>query len=202
MGRIWMLGDNVNTDVIIPGRYNVTTDRTQLARYCLCEVLPEFAQQVRVGDVVIAGHNFGCGSSREHAPAALQACGVQVVIARSFARIFYRNAVNIGLPVLVCEEVVAASADGQDIELDLATGVIHNVTTGQAFQAEPLNPFVARIVAAGGIMDGRSAAAALILDASGVVMGTRFLAAEETMVPHQYREAILLASHLDQRRTG
>jgi 3-isopropylmalate/(R)-2-methylmalate dehydratase small subunit len=153
MGRIWMLGDNVNTDVIIPGRYNVTTDRTQLARYCLCEVLPEFAQQVRVGDVVMAGHNFGCGSSREHAPAALQACGVQVVIARSFARIFYRNAVNIGLPVLVCEEVVAASADGQDIELDLATGVIHNVTTGQAFQAEPLNPFVARIVAAGGIIE-------------------------------------------------
>ena len=153
MGRIWMLGDNVNTDIIIPGRYNVTTDRTQLARYCLCEVLPEFAQQVRVGDVVMAGHNFGCGSSREHAPAALQACGVQVIIARSFARIFYRNAVNIGLPVLVCEEVVAASADGQDMELDLATGVIHNRTTGQTFQAEPLNPFVARIVAAGGIIE-------------------------------------------------
>jgi 3-isopropylmalate/(R)-2-methylmalate dehydratase small subunit len=153
MGRIWMLGDNVNTDVIIPGRYNVTTDRTQLARYCLCEVLPEFAQQVRVGDVVMAGHNFGCGSSREHAPAALQACGVQVVIARSFARIFYRNAVNIGLPVLVCEEVVASSTDGQDMELDLATGIIHNVTTGQTFQAEPLNPFVARIVAAGGIIE-------------------------------------------------
>ena len=153
MGRIWMLGDNVNTDVIIPGRYNVTTDRTQLARYCLCEVLPEFAQQVRAGDVVMAGHNFGCGSSREHAPAALQACGVQVVIARSFARIFYRNAVNIGLPVLVCEEVVVASVDGQDMEIDLATGVIHNITTGQKFQAEPLNPFVARIVAAGGIIE-------------------------------------------------
>ena len=104
MGRIWMLGDNVNTDVIIPGRYNVTTDRAQLARYCLCEILPEFSSQVRDGDVIMAGHNFGCGSSREHAPTALQACGVQVVIARSFARIFYRNAVNIGLPVLVCEE--------------------------------------------------------------------------------------------------
>lgn len=152
MARIWMLGDNVNTDVIIPGRYNVTTDRTQLARYCLCEVLPEFAPQVQVGDVVMAGHNFGCGSSREHAPAALQACGVQVIIARSFARIFYRNAVNIGLPVLVCEEVVGASADGQNIEIDLATGAIHNRTTGQDFQAEPLNPFMARIVAAGGII--------------------------------------------------
>jgi 3-isopropylmalate/(R)-2-methylmalate dehydratase small subunit len=153
MGRTWMLGDNVNTDVIIPGRYNVTTDRAQLARYCLCEILPEFSQQVQAGDVVMAGHNFGCGSSREHAPAALQACGVQVVIARSFARIFYRNAVNIGLPVLVCEEAVLASAGGQQVEVDLATGIITNVATAQTFQAEPLNPFVARIVAAGGIIE-------------------------------------------------
>ena len=153
MGRIWMLGDNVNTDVIIPGRYNVTTDRAQLARYCLCEVLPEFAQQVRAGDVVMAGHNFGCGSSREHAPAAIQACGVQVVIARSFARIFYRNAVNIGLPVLICEEAVLGSADGEEMEVDLARGIIVNRTTGQTFQAEPLDPFVARIVAAGGIIE-------------------------------------------------
>jgi len=153
MGRIWMLGDNVNTDVIIPGRYNVTTDRTQLARYCLCEVLPEFAQQVRAGDVVMAGHNFGCGSSREHAPAAIQACGVPVVIARSFARIFYRNAVNIGLPVLVFEDAARASEAGQEIEVDLASGVIHNLTTGQTFQAEPLDPFVARIAEAGGIIN-------------------------------------------------
>src|SRR5579884_4376397 len=140
MGRIWMLGDNVNTDVIIPGRYNVTTDRSQLARHCLCEVLPEFAQQVQPGDIVMAGHNFGCGSSREHAPAALQACGVQVIIARSFARIFYRNAVNIGLPVLVCEEAVLASEDGQRIEVDLTKGIIRNLSTEQTFQAEPLNP--------------------------------------------------------------
>ena len=153
MNRIWMLGDNVNTDVIIPGRYNVTTDRTQLARYCLCEVLPEFSQQVRAGDVVMAGHNFGCGSSREHAPAALLACGVQVVIARSFARIFYRNAVNIGLPVLVCEDAVLGSADGDEIEVNLQTGAIRNITSGQTFQAEPLDPFVERIVAAGGIIE-------------------------------------------------
>ena len=153
MNRIWMLGDNVNTDVIIPGRYNVTTDRAQLARYCLCEVLPEFSQQVRAGDIVMAGHNFGCGSSREHAPAALLACGVQVVIARSFARIFYRNAVNIGLPVLVCEDAVLASADGDEIEADLKTGAIRNITSGQTFQAEPLDPFVERIVAAGGIIE-------------------------------------------------
>ncbi len=153
MGLIWKLGDNVNTDVIIPGRYNVTTDRSQLARYCLCEVRPDFAQQVKPGDVLIAGHNFGCGSSREHAPAALQACGIQVVIARSFARIFYRNAVNIGLPVLVCEEAVLASADGQQMQVELATGTMCNQTTGQSFQAEPLDPFVARIVAAGGIIE-------------------------------------------------
>jgi len=153
MARIWMLGDNVNTDVIIPGRYNVTTDRAQLARYCLCEVLPEFSQQVQAGDVVMAGHNFGCGSSREHAPAALQACGVQVIIARSFARIFYRNAVNIGLPVLICEEAVVAGANGQEIEVDLASGVIRNTTAGQTFQYQALDPFVARIVAAGGIIE-------------------------------------------------
>ena len=153
MGRIWMLGDNVNTDVIIPGRYNVTTDRAQLARYCLCEVLPEFSQQAQMGDVVMAGDNFGCGSSREHAPEAILACGIQVIIARSFARIFYRNAVNIGLPVLVCKDAVLASADGQQMEVDLTTGIISNMTTGQTFQAEPLNPFVARIVAAGGIIE-------------------------------------------------
>jgi len=153
MGRIWKLGDNVNTDVIIPGRYNVTTDRAQLAQHCLCEILPEFAQEVQVGDIVMAGHNFGCGSSREHAPTSIQACGVQVVIARSFARIFYRNAVNIGLPVLVCEDAVLASEDGQQIEVDLANGRIHNLTTGQTFQSEPLDPFVARIVAAGGIIE-------------------------------------------------
>ncbi len=153
MGRIWKLGDNVNTDVIIPGRYNVTTDPAQLARYCLCEVLPEFAQNVQVGDVVMAGHNFGCGSSREHAPAAILACGVHAVVARSFARIFYRNAVNIGLPVLVCEEAVLASDDGQQITVDLTTGVITNRTLELTFQAEPLNPFVARIVAAGGIIN-------------------------------------------------
>jgi 3-isopropylmalate/(R)-2-methylmalate dehydratase small subunit len=148
-----MLGDNINTDVIIPGRYNVTTDRAQLARYCLCEILPEFAEQVHTGDIVMAGHNFGCGSSREHAPSALLGCGVQVVIARSFARIFYRNAVNIGLPVLVCEQAVLASRDGQEVRVDLERGTIHNLSTGQTFESEPLNPFVARIVAAGGIIE-------------------------------------------------
>ena len=153
MGRIWKLGDNVNTDLIIPGRYNVTTDRAQLAKYCLCEVRPDFSQEVQPGDVVVAGHNFGCGSSREHAPAAILANGIKVIIARSFARIFYRNAVNIGLPVLICDEAALSSEDGQQIEVNLETGEIHNQTTGQTFQAEPLDPFVARIVAAGGIIN-------------------------------------------------
>lgn len=153
MSSIWMLGDNVNTDVIIPGRYNITTDRTELARHCLCEALPQFPQQAQMGDVIMAGHNFGCGSSREHAPIAIAGSGIQVVIARSFARIFYRNAVNIGLPVLICEDAVLASSDGDEINVDLETGVMRNLTTGRSFQAEPLNPFVARIVAAGGIIN-------------------------------------------------
>lgn len=153
MSRVWMLGDNVNTDVIIPGRYNITTDRTELARHCLCEALPQFPQQAQMGDVIMAGHNFGCGSSREHAPIAIAGSGIQVVIARSFARIFYRNAINIGLPVLICEDAVLASSDGDEINVDLETGVMRNLTTGRSFQAEPLNPFVARIVAAGGIIN-------------------------------------------------
>ncbi len=153
MSRIWKLGDNINTDIIIPGRYNVTTDRAQLAKYCLCEVLPAFAQEVQPGDVLMGGHNFGCGSSREHAPSSILGCHVSVVIARSFARIFYRNAVNIGLPVLVCEEAVLASNDGDQIEVDLERGEIKNLTSGQTFQSEPLDPFVARIVKAGGILE-------------------------------------------------
>ncbi|MBE3560151.1 MAG: 3-isopropylmalate dehydratase small subunit [Ktedonobacteraceae bacterium] len=153
MGRIWKLGDNINTDVIIPGRYNVTTDRAQLARHCLCEMRPEFAEQVQPGDVIVAGHNFGCGSSREHAPAAILGCNVKVVIARSFARIFYRNAVNIGLPVLICDEAAQHCEDGQAIDVDLSSGVIRNLSSGQTFKAEPLDPFIARIVSAGGIIN-------------------------------------------------
>lgn len=153
MSRIWKLGDNINTDLIIPGRYNVTTDRKELAKHCLCEEVPEFAPQVQPGDVIMAGHNFGCGSSREHAPASILGCGVKVIIARSFARIFYRNAVNIGLPVLVCEEAVLASNDGDNIEVNLERGEITNLSTGQTFQSEPLDPFVARIVQAGGILE-------------------------------------------------
>lgn len=152
MARVWKLGDNINTDQIIPGRYNVTTDRAHLARYCLCEHRPDFAPGVATGDVLVAGRNFGCGSSREHAPVALKATGLAAVVAESFARIFYRNAINIGLPVLICAEASQALQEGNPVEIDLATGSIRDLAHGRTFQAEPLPEFVQRIVAAGGIV--------------------------------------------------
>jgi 3-isopropylmalate/(R)-2-methylmalate dehydratase small subunit len=151
MPRVWRLGDNVNTDQIIPGRYNVTTDRAHLARYCLCEHRPDFAPGVAAGDVLVAGRNFGCGSSREHAAVALKATGLAAVIAVSFARIFYRNAVNIGLPVLIAPEA-AALHDGDEVSVDIGSGTIRDLARQQAFQAEPLPAFVQRIVEAGGII--------------------------------------------------
>ena len=151
MSRVWRLGDNVNTDQIIPGRYNVTTDRAHLAKYCLCEHRPDFTTGVAAGDVLVAGRNFGCGSSREHAAVALKATGLAAVIAVSFARIFYRNAINIGLPVLIAPDA-AALQDGDAIEVDSASGTIHNLANGRLFQAEPLPDFVQRIVEAGGII--------------------------------------------------
>jgi len=151
MARIWRVGDNVNTDQIIPGRYNVTTDRAQLAQHCLCEHRPDFAAHVAAGDVLVAGRNFGCGSSREHAAVALKATGLAAVVAISFARIFYRNAINIGLPVLIAPEAAAALADEDEISIDTAAGTIRDLTHDRLFQAEPLPPFVQRIVEAGGI---------------------------------------------------
>ena len=152
MSRVWRLGDNVNTDQIIPGRYNVTTDRASLAQHCLCEHRPDFAAGVAAGDVLVAGRNFGCGSSREHAAVALKATGLAAVIAVSFARIFYRNAINIGLPVLIAPNATAALEDGDAIEIDSARGTIHDLTRERLFQAEPLPDFVQRIVEAGGII--------------------------------------------------
>ena len=152
MSRVWRLGDNVNTDQIIPGRYNVTTDRAHLARHCLCEHRPDFASGVAAGDVVVAGRNFGCGSSREHAAVALKATGLAAVVAASFARIFYRNAINIGLPVLVCPEAAAALGEGDEVAIDTSAGTITKGADGTVFHAEPLPEFVQRIVAAGGIV--------------------------------------------------
>ena len=168
MSRIWRLGDNVNTDQIIPGRYNVTTDRAHLAKHCLCEHRPDFAAGVAAGDILVAGRNFGCGSSREHAAVALKATGLTAVIAGSFARIFYRNAINIGLPVLIAPDASAALEDGDTIQVDIARGTIHDLARGRTFQAEPLPEFVQRIVEAGGIIplvrqQGRLAAPANVL---------------------------------------
>ncbi|GAC1468046.1 MAG: 3-isopropylmalate dehydratase small subunit [Chloroflexota bacterium] len=152
MPRAWKLHDNVNTDEIIPGRYNVTTDRESLAKHCLCEVRPDFPDGVRAGDVLVGGRNFGCGSSREHAPIAIQASGVAAVVAPTFARIFYRNTVNIGLPVLVCAEAERI-ADGDEVHVEPLAGIITNLTQGETYQVEPLAPFIIQIAESGGILE-------------------------------------------------
>jgi len=150
MGRAWVLGDGVSTDMIMPGRYNLTTDPSQLAGACLIEARPDFAAQVRPGDVIVAGRNFGCGSSREHAPIAIQACGVAAVVAASFARIFARNAVNIGLPVIRCAEAAAAIGDGEDVVVDADRGVV--TSAAGTFAGEPPSPLAMRIARAGSLV--------------------------------------------------
>jgi len=152
MARAWKLHDNVNTDEIIPGRYNVTTDRASLARHCLCEVRPDFPDGVRPGDTVVVGRNFVCGSSREHDPVAILARGVQAGIAPSFARLFYRNAANIRLPLLTTA-VAARILQAVAPELHAHGGTISNLTRNETYQFEPLPPFVAGIARAGGILE-------------------------------------------------
>jgi 3-isopropylmalate/(R)-2-methylmalate dehydratase small subunit len=151
-GRAWVFGDNIDTDVIIPARYLMTTDPVELAKHCMEDIDPGFAASVRPGDVIVAGSNFGCGSSREHAPLAIKGAGVAVVIAPSFARIFYRNAINIGLPILECAEAVAAIRAGDMLRVDLASGRIEDVTTGQSFQAQSYPESIMRIITAGGLI--------------------------------------------------
>ncbi|MGQ9683120.1 MAG: 3-isopropylmalate dehydratase small subunit [Anaerolineae bacterium] len=151
-GRVWKYGANVDTDVIIPARYLNVSDPQELARHCLEDLDPSFAANVQPGDVIVAGANFGCGSSREHAPLAIKAAGVGCVIAESFARIFYRNALNIGLPILECPAAVAGTESGQSLEIDLATGTIRNRETGACFQATPYPEFMLELIAAGGLV--------------------------------------------------
>jgi 3-isopropylmalate/(R)-2-methylmalate dehydratase small subunit len=151
-GKAWVYGDNIDTDVIIPARYLMTTDPAELAKHCMEDIDAGFASNVRSGDVIVAGNNFGCGSSREHAPLAIKGAGVSVVIAPSFARIFYRNAINIGLPILECAEAVAAVRAGDTVRVDLASGRIENVTTGQSFQAQSYPESIMRIITAGGLI--------------------------------------------------
>jgi len=152
VGRVWRHGDNVDTDVIIPARYlNVSTPQ-ELAQHCLEDIDPTFADAVRPGDLIVAGENFGCGSSREHAPLAIKGAGVSCVVARSFARIFYRNAINVGLPVLECPAVVDETEQGHQLEIVLGMGQVRNLTTGRVYQADPYPPFLMKIIDAGGLV--------------------------------------------------
>jgi 3-isopropylmalate/(R)-2-methylmalate dehydratase small subunit len=152
LGRAWVYGDNVDTDVIIPARYLITSDETELARHALEDLDPSFASEARPGDIVVAGNNFGCGSSREHAPIALKGAGVAAVVAASFARIFFRNAINTGLPILVCPEAREVTEKGDESSVDLDSGVFNNETKGRALVAEPLPDFVKAIVTTGGLI--------------------------------------------------
>ena len=151
-GRVWKFGDHVDTDAIIPGRFLNVSDQHLLAENCFVDLRPEFTKTVRPGDVIVAGNNFGCGSSREHAPLAIKATGVSVVIAKSFARIFYRNAFNIGLPILESEEAFKSFDEGSPIQVDLESGEIMGGNGGVHVTAKPIPPFMREIVEAGGLV--------------------------------------------------
>ncbi len=150
--KVYRYGDNVDTDVIIPARYLNAPDEKSLASHCMEDIDAQFAGTVEPGDIVVAGANFGCGSSREHAPLALKACGVKCVIAASFARIFYRNAINIGFPILECPEAAAAIRVGDMVAVDFGTGVITDETLGKTFQAAPFPAFIEEIIEGGGLL--------------------------------------------------
>lgn len=151
-GRVWKYGDNVDTDVIIPARYLNTTDPRELARHCMEDIDPSFAAGHRPGDIIVAGRNFGCGSSREHAPLAIKGADVACVIAETFARIFFRNSINIGLPIFEAARAAREAADGDELEVNAGRGIIRNLTKGKEYRVQPLPPFVQEIVAAGGLM--------------------------------------------------
>ncbi len=151
-GRAFKFGDNIDTDVIIPARYLNTLDPDELASHCMEDADSGFAKKVKGGELLVAGENFGCGSSREHAPIAIKASGISCVIASSFARIFYRNAINIGLPIMESKEAVAGIKDGDIVEVSLNSGKITNKTTGKSYEAEPLPLFMQNIVNAGGLV--------------------------------------------------
>ena len=152
MAKAWVYSDNVDTDVIIPARYLTTSDLGELAKHAMEDLDPTFHSNVGEGDIVFAGVNFGCGSSREHAPLALRGAGVGAVVAKSFARIFFRNAINTGLPILECSEAVDATQMGDEVEVDVENSIVRNVTRGTEFRAEPLPPFVVEIARVGGLV--------------------------------------------------
>ncbi len=152
-GTVHKFGSDVDTDVIIPARYLNTSSERELALHCMEDIDAEFVKNVKEGDIIVAEDNFGCGSSREHAPISIKASGVSLVIANTFARIFYRNAINIGLPILECPEAVKNINAGDTVSCDLSTGVIVNETTGMQFRAQPFPPFIQKIIDAGGLMN-------------------------------------------------
>ena len=152
-GKAFRYGSDVDTDVIIPARYLNDSCEKALASHCMEDIDPDFVKNVRAGDVIVAEDNFGCGSSREHAPLAIKASGVSLVIANSFARIFYRNAINIGLPIMECPEAVRGISAGDEVRADLATGTIFNVTTGKSFKAQPFPEFIRGIIEDGGLLN-------------------------------------------------
>lgn len=153
-GRVHKYGDNVDTDVIIPARYLNTQDPEELASHCMEDIDPGFVGKVQKGDIMVAGENFGCGSSREHAPIAIRTSGISCLIAGTFARIFYRNSINIGFPILECEEASRSIEDGDEVSVDFSTGIITNVTKNETYQALPFPDFINEIIAAGGLFAG------------------------------------------------
>ena len=151
-GRVHKYGDHIDTDVIIPARYLATQDEKELASHCMEDIDTSFVTKVQPGDIMVGGWNFGCGSSREHAPIAIKASGISCVIAKTFARIFYRNAINIGLAILECESASDGIQDGDQVSIDFDTGVITNETRGETYQAEPFPPFLKNMIQKGGLM--------------------------------------------------
>lgn len=151
-GKVYKFGADIDTDAIIPARYLNTSDPAELAKHCMEDADPSFPTKVKAGDIIVADKNFGCGSSREHAPIAIKAAGVSCVVAKSFARIFYRNSINIGLPILECPEGVDAINEGDEIEVDLASGKVKNLRTNEEYQATPFPEFMQNIMAKGGLI--------------------------------------------------
>ena len=152
-GTVFKYGDNVDTDVIIPARYLNSSDPKELATHCMEDIDKDFVKKVNEGDIIVANKNFGCGSSREHAPIAIKAAGVSCVIAETFARIFYRNAINIGLPIIECPEAAKAISAGDEVKVDFDSGVITNVTTGETFQGQAFPEFMQKLIACGGLVN-------------------------------------------------
>ncbi|MDI3507918.1 MAG: 3-isopropylmalate/(R)-2-methylmalate dehydratase small subunit [Clostridiales bacterium] len=152
-GKAIKYGDNVDTDVIIPARYLNTSDPDELAGHCMEDLDPNFKAKAKPGDIMVAGRNFGCGSSREHAPIAIKASGISCVIAESFARIFYRNAINIGLPILECPDAAREINDGDEVDVDVTTGTIADITTGKTYKSQPFPEFMQQIMASDGLIN-------------------------------------------------